>query len=206
MGKKSRTNNLSKSSTSGDQDKIDFSKLLTENKSERSKRKMSFFGDIDTDEVSGTELVTGTYLFTLTDINDYTKEQPNGEKKSWLIFTWAVTDDDSDQFGEEMKRWFTIYPNLTNEEFSSLTGAEKLQVKKHITYLKNQLKDIGIDPDRLQDFDTDMLKEKAVGTEAYIDIIVTPQENRDQPFIKTKKFVLKNSVDTVTNGTSDIDF
>jgi hypothetical protein len=121
---------------------------------------VSLFGDIDASEVPDDpfHIDDGTYLCTLTEIN----EKHNEEKGTHgLSFNWTVTDEESEFNDSRVQDWKNIYPNLTADDLTP-------EIKQDLSRLKQRLAQIGVPEEEMGSFLEN--KDDYVGTEAYLTI------------------------------------
>lgn len=139
----------------------------------------------DLDGVIPDSLKDNTYLSELAKCEHTTGH----DGRRWLVLKWEVIEE-GDFFGEEIGP--EMYQVFSKEDFENATPDEQKKLKKVRRNRIARLESLGVPRDRLKEFKPEDLQ----GLQAYVTVLVRPNQNGPGQSHWIKEVVLETSVKT----------
>lgn len=126
---------------------------------------IGIFGKLDSDTIPDNPffVAEGEYRAIVTDAFF----QTNKKGKNQFVIVYTISDEDSEFFNQEVRDWFDHYPDIDDDTFEKLSGAEKQAIRRSLSAIKRRLcgtpgsnrRGLGVDPTDLdEDWDPKSLK------------------------------------------------
>lgn len=143
---------------------------------------MGIFGSLDANSIPDNPfwVEQGEYRAQVTNafFQDSKKE---GQKQ--LVICYTIVDKQSKYFNREVRDWFDFYPDIDEETYKSMNGAEQAQVDRTLGAIKRRLcgiarkedsRGLGVTPEELnEDWEPKVL----VDTEVNIGVVNSGDDN-----------------------------
>lgn len=141
--------------------------------------KIGIFGTLDADKIPENPywVAAGTYRAIIT--SAYFQE--NTDKGiTQLVICYSITEDDSEFFNQELRDYFEVHPEITEETWETLAPHEQQSIRKALSAVQARLcgteKRAGLGVDRV-DLDEDWDPKTLVGTEVNLTVKNSGEKN-----------------------------
>jgi len=145
------------------------------------------YGEMDVDQIPDNPFnidEEGSYTGNVSKSEMRTTQGKGDEPglTKWVI-TYEDTDEDSAQFGKNASEWLTTYPDMTPDDLAELAPADRKQVIRDLSRVKNRLKSLGFEDGQVSSV------EDVVGIDVEFVIVKQTDKNDDEKHYFNIKFV-----------------
>lgn len=147
---------------------------------------MGIFGDLDAKEIPDNPYFVkqGEYTAIISGAA-FQKSENKGRDQHQLVISYKIADEDSKFYGQEVRDWFNIFPEMTEDLLDTLPPKERRTVMAANSAVKRRLcgqpdldrKGLGVDIDELEDDDNPWDPTSLVGLEVDLAIVNRGENN-----------------------------
>lgn len=100
---------------------------------------MGIFGGLDIEDIPDNPfwVEKGEYSAFISKAYFHVNEKKDGQNQ--LVICYTISDSDSKYYNKEVRDWFDVYPDLTKEDYDSMTGPEQAKIDRALSAVKRRL-------------------------------------------------------------------